>query len=983
MQDENSDCPIQDLLLRAKAVEQPSERLDVSFLHIVWLNLDSESHEALLSNLGQQASDWGKIYPVQTLEQAQAELAQHSVDVALLPFTSAAAISETVQQLQVPVVAVLHEDCETLQAAFAAGIEDYLTSESLQNAELLHQTLRHAVLRSRFSPISIPSPADAVKPEGLAASAKQSALEQLQQSGSALHSSEAKYGRLAANVPGVIFRYVQCPEDADSMLYISARCRETFGIDAETVMADISILWKVIHPDDKSALRTCVKASQKSLGDFTAEFRVLHPNGTVRWVQCASVPEIFGEGVVLWEGFVFDCTERRQAEQLQLQYMADLKLWRKRYEDAGLVSGQILFEWDVLTDRPTWGPNTQEILGRSAAEMPHSLDEWLSLIHPEDQTTFKNGVKTELGKQNPVRLEYRIQRKDGSYVWVEDRTQMLLDAEAFPERLLGFVGEITQRKVAELALQESETRFRLLSELAPIGIFQADATGKTLYQNSWLQTLSGQDDYASQDWLDLIQSTDRLQVSASFQQFVLEKSVWSAEFRLGNPAQTWVLGQATPLRREDGTVTGFMGTFTDITAQKNAGEVLQQLNEQLEQRVAQHTEALQQANFKLRLENEVRKGQVQKRRKVERALQEAKNQLQAVLDAVPGCVFWINSQLEYLGVNQLMAETFGLQQSDFVGQKIGFFENQFGNITQFIERFAGTHQDSAAEEIELQVNQQPRYYLAVAQRYSQGQAAVFVVLDITERKQGELEIQRALEKTQELSELKSRFISIASHEFRTPLTTIFSASELLEHYGDRWTREKQVSYLKQIQTSVRHMTRLLDDVLLISAEEAGKLKFEPVRLDIIEFCKTLVEEFRLGQDCRHSLNFVFAAESQWAEIDEKLLRHILSNLLSNAAKYSPEHQPIEFSLMANPEEVTFTITDHGIGIPPEDQLHLFELFHRATNVGTIAGTGLGLAIVKKAVTLHGGEINFTSEVGSGTQFMVSIPAHQSKGDYQW
>ena len=957
MRNDNLDCFTKDLLSSGGA-EQSSEFQAVSSLHILWLDLEA-AHETLLSSLERQVASWepgGQIYFAQTLAAGKAALAQHPVDVILLLPTATETLSKTVQLLQAPVVAVLEEHHDALKAGFTAGIQDYLTLDNLQNPALSLQTLRHVVLRHRFNPISLPQPDDSQESNEPAISARQSALEQLQQSGSALHPSEEKYGRLAANVPGVIFRYIQCPEDAGSMLYISTRCRDTFGIDAEAVMEDISILWESIHPEDKSALRTSVKASQTNLNDFIAEFRVIHPGGTLRWVQCAAVPELFGEGVVLWEGFVFDCTEQKQAEQLQRQYMADLKLWRKRYEDAGLVSGQILFEWDVLTDQPTWGPNTQEILGRSAAEMPYSLDEWLNLIHPEDQATFMKGMKTEISPQSPVRLEYRIQRKDGSYVWVEDRTQMLLDAEAFPDRLLGFIGEITQRKEAELALQESETRFRLLSELAPIGIFQADPSGKTLYQNSWLQALSDQADSSrSRSWLDLVLSEDRLQVSSSFQQFVLEESNWSAEFRLGNPAQTWVLGQATPLHREDGTITGFMGTVTDITAQKNAGEVLQQLNETLEQRVVQNT----------------------------KALQEAKNQLQAVLDAVPGCILWINSQLEYLGVNQLMAETFGMQRSDFVGQKIGLFGNRFGSITRFMEAFVATQQDSAVKEIELQVNQQPRYYLAVAQRYNQGQAVVFVVLDITERKQGELEIQRALEKTQELSELKSRFISIASHEFRTPLTTIFSASELLEHYGSRWNLEKQVSYLKQIQNSVKHMTRLLDDVLLISAGEAGKLKFEPVLLNIVDFCQSLVEEFRLGQDCRHTLNFTFEGDLQSAELDEKLLRHVLSNLLSNAAKYSPEHQPIEFNLRVDSKTVTFTITDHGIGIPPEDQLHLFELFHRAGNVGTIAGTGLGLAIVKKAVTLHSGLIDVKSAVGSGTQFTVSIPTHQSKGDYQW
>ncbi|BAZ20021.1 multi-sensor signal transduction histidine kinase [Kalymmatonema gypsitolerans NIES-4073] len=246
-------------------------------------------------------------------------------------------------------------------------------------------------------------------------------------------------------------------------------------------------------------------------------------------------------------------------------------------------------------------------------------------------------------------------------------------------------------------------------------------------------------------------------------------------------------------------------------------------------------------------------------------------------------------------------------------------------------------------------------------------------LDITERKQLEEELKAALHKEKELNELKSRFVAMTSHEFRTPLSTILSSSELLEHYRHRWTEEKQVSHLHRIQTAVKHMTEMLNNVLVIGKAEAGKLDFIPVPFDLVKYCRYLVEELQLNVNNQHPINFIRQEDSMPCCMDEKLLEHILTNLLSNAIKYSPTGSTVRFYLTFKDGLAVFTIQDQGIGIPPEDLPHLFESFHRATNVGNIQGTGLGLAIVKKCVDTHNGEIAVKSEVGVGTIFTVTLP----------
>ncbi|MEZ0246238.1 MAG: PAS domain S-box protein [Methylophilaceae bacterium] len=257
-----------------------------------------------------------------------------------------------------------------------------------------------------------------------------------------------------------------------------------------------------------------------------------------------------------------------------------------------------------------------------------------------------------------------------------------------------------------------------------------------------------------------------------------------------------------------------------------------------------------------------------------------------------------------------------------------------------------------------------------------GKGSIWTLMDITERIRSEHEMRRALEKEKELSELKSRFVAMTSHEFRTPLATILSSTELLEHYHDRLPQEEKVELMHSIKDSVERMTRMLDDVLLIGKSEAGKLEFNPGLMDLNAFCESLAGEFMLNRPAGIDLQARVGLCGTVC-MDQKLLRHILGNLISNAIKYSPQGGKVEFEAHCDPGQVRFRVSDQGIGIPVEDIPGLFETFRRARNVGNISGTGLGLAIVKKSVELHGGQIEVDSAVGRGTTFTISIPLDQA------
>jgi PAS domain S-box-containing protein len=265
----------------------------------------------------------------------------------------------------------------------------------------------------------------------------------------------------------------------------------------------------------------------------------------------------------------------------------------------------------------------------------------------------------------------------------------------------------------------------------------------------------------------------------------------------------------------------------------------------------------------------------------------------------------------------------------------------------------------------------------VLERSADGRAVRMIGtnVDIEQQKRAEAELMTAVQREKELSELKSKFLSMASHEFRTPLATILSSSELLERYAERIDPDEKAKLLQSIETGAKRMNELINDVLTLGRAESGVLKLNPARLDVRELCARVVREFRIAQGRSHMVRFSDRFDLPAVEMDERLLRHILENLLSNAAKYSPEASEITVSLARQAEDAVIEVQDQGIGIPEPDQARLFESFHRASNVENRPGTGLGLAIVRKAVDLHGGKISFKSAPGSGTRFSVRLPVY--------
>jgi signal transduction histidine kinase len=243
-----------------------------------------------------------------------------------------------------------------------------------------------------------------------------------------------------------------------------------------------------------------------------------------------------------------------------------------------------------------------------------------------------------------------------------------------------------------------------------------------------------------------------------------------------------------------------------------------------------------------------------------------------------------------------------------------------------------------------------------------------------ERKRAENDLRVALAAEKELNQLKSSFVSMVSHEFRTPLGVILSSSNILDRYLDRLPPDKRTGQLRAIRKSVHRMNDLIDDVLMLGKLDAGVLSCQPVPLDLAAFCRRAAGEIESATARDGAIRFVESeVDGETAAADEGLLHHILTNILGNAVKYSPPGEPVEFNLSRRGPDAEFVIRDRGCGIPAADQARLFTAFYRGSNVGQKPGSGLGLVIAKRCVDLHGGLIRCESEEGKGTTFTVTLP----------
>lgn len=371
------------------------------------------------------------------------------------------------------------------------------------------------------------------------------------------------------------------------------------------------------------------------------------------------------------------------------------------------------------------------------------------------------------------------------------------------------------------------------------------------------------------------------------------------------------------------------------------------------------------------------------RKRAEAKLQQNRAFLKKVIDNDPNLIFVRDRHGKFMLANQAMADLFGVNPDDL----LGCTETEFHNHSAEADRSHHTDQQTMTagkplifpEEKVTNYLGTSRYFRIVKiplkanpnEPYSQ---ILGVASDMTQQRQAKLKLETALAQERELNLLKSRFVNTASHEFRTPLTVIVGATYILQHYGQKLSPARRDKHLDNIETNAQRLEELIDNLLSISRIESGKLHCDRRPTQIMTCCEEIMANIKLSHGQNHHLEFLpEALPQELVPLDPDLLRHILSNLLTNACKYSPTGSRVTLKATGDPRGLHFCVEDRGIGIPEADQPHVFDSFYRAGNAGTVAGSGLGLNIVYESVKLHGGQIRVVSRLNVGSSFFIDIP----------
>jgi len=391
---------------------------------------------------------------------------------------------------------------------------------------------------------------------------------------------------------------------------------------------------------------------------------------------------------------------------------------------------------------------------------------------------------------------------------------------------------------------------------------------------------------------------------------------------------------------------------------------------------------------------------------------DSKQGIDAIFQFATEGILVTNEKSEIININPSAEKLFGFEKGELIGQKIevlipkrytekhvshrdNFHQNPHARSMGEGMELYGAKKDGSEFPVEISLspysNEQGKFVVAFIidistrklaeeklKNYSVdlekqvGNRTLILQEAITELEKTKNELNQALDKEKELNELKSRFVSMASHEFRTPLATIMSSLSLVKAYGEQNDSVKQSRHIQKIKSSIGNLTDILNDFLSVSKLEEGKVEHVQEQFEIQRYIKEVISEMELFCKAGQKISYNHIG-GEMVLLDKKLIKHILYNLLSNAVKFSAENKKITISTERTETEFKISVEDQGIGISQKDQKHLFQRFFRAKNASNIQGTGLGLNIIENYIELMNGTINFTSVENEGTTFNLSFP----------
>ncbi len=535
-----------------------------------------------------------------------------------------------------------------------------------------------------------------------------------------------------------------------------------------------------------------------------------------------------------------------------------------------------------------------------------------------------------------------------------------------------------ERKQMELHIRESEQKHRELVEMLPEGIIMFDLNFKIIYASEKIYDMFGtnkDNSFVGKDIFNWISDEEKHHTTFKMRiKSLLNNSglIMSNEYILlkNNGNKFWGELRATCLLDQNGKPKGFLSIVRDVSERKYMEDSLKQSEERYRNLFELSPDAIAiHSDGKLLFVN-----------------QNATNIIGAShINDVIG-----KSILHFLAV-EYHSEAFERLGRISNGEYLNAMEAKFikfdgsqidVEITSSLVNFRGiksiqsiirdiTYRKQTEKQLELYRNN-----LEELVKIRTEELAVVnkkLTEEIEKEKEIEMILRKSLSKEKELRELKSQFISTASHEFRTPLASIRSSAELIERYGKKWPEEKHASHLEKIKASIDYLTTLLDNVITVNSKEGGYFNYNPEQFDLLKLSEEIIAHLKASLDLNRKVVLNYNTQTKIFNLDPKLIRFIINNLVSNSFKYSHKEREIIVEFKTHNNTLHIVVTDFGTGIANEDIPHLFEPFYRSNSVRFIQGTGLGLTVVKHAVDIQSGQISFITEKNKGTVFTVKIP----------
>ncbi|MBL3655266.1 PAS domain-containing protein [Fulvivirga sediminis] len=677
--------------------------------------------------------------------------------------------------------------------------------------------------------------------------------------------------------------------------------------------------WKdksIHHPDDLARTIESWGKSLESGESYEIEYRLRRFDGEYRWHLGRAEPIRNKNGEIeLWLGSNTDIHNQKQTEE-------ELRISQERFNLMTQATNDIVYDFDVKKRSFWWNDNLVTIFGYPTQELGRDVDWWTNRIHPDDIPRVNKLIKSVLkGSQVSWAAEYRFKSGDGAYTDVLNRGYVWRE-DGKPVRIIGTMIDITPRKQIEKALQESEARFRALADNISQLAWMADANGNIHWYNKrWYDyTGYGLEEMKGWGWKKVHHPDYVNAVVEKISICFKNGQVWEDTFPLRNRNGNyrWFLSRAIPIRDENGLITQWFGTNTDITEQ-------------------------------LGIEEALRKSEEFNRRILESTPDGIKT-----LD-LDGRLLSINKQglkmLEIDDFTQLKGhEWFELWSGKYKKEAINCFRKAKNGE---LGHFEGTKPTLRGKQKWWDVLVAPIY---------DGQGNVDRVIEVS----------RDITELKEVNRQKDEFLSIASHELKTPVTSIKGSIQIIERLLEDQNYELIGKFVTKAELHVDKLLSLIHDLLDVSKIQSGKLEFNFSEFSLIDIVEDCVEQMS-HQSKKHIIN-VKGDLSQTIRGDKVRLEQVMCNLLTNAIKYSPDYDIIEVEVTDAVDEVKIAIIDKGIGIPEEKISQIFEKFFRVEDaLHQFQGVGLGLYICAEIISRHDSKLEVFSELNRGSTFFFSLP----------